>query len=47
MAIFKCKICGGTLEINIGEEESKSGFSANEIENALEEITKIEEKIAD
>ena len=38
--------CGKTmdilLEINIGEEESKSGFSANEIENALEEITKIE-----
>ena len=38
--------CGKTmdilLEINIGGEESKSGFSANEIENALEEITKIE-----
>lgn len=38
--------CGKTmdilLEINIGEEESKSGFSVNEIENALEEITKIE-----
>ena len=38
--------CGKTmdilLEINIGEEESKSGFSVNEIENALNEITKIE-----
>ena len=38
--------CGKTmdilLEINIGGEESKSGFSVNEIENALEEITKIE-----
>lgn len=38
--------CGKTmdilLEINIGEEESKSGFSVNEIENVLNEITKIE-----
>ncbi len=29
------------LEVNIGGEESKSGFSPNELENAVEEITKL------
>ena len=29
------------LEVNIGGEESKSGFSPNELENAVEEIAKL------
>lgn len=30
------------LEVNIGEEESKSGFSYNEVENALSQIENLE-----
>ena len=36
------KVMNVLLEVNIGEEESKSGFSVNELDEAIKEISQLE-----